>query len=305
VLLCAALHGGVPVAAKYAQRFMTTATYVFLWSFSAVVFTLLYFVVFRMLRSAVRQILSHWKIFLVMGFCQAGAAWTFFYGVTLIDPTVAAFFGRASAIFSLILGIIFLRERLNRWEAVGIALAIGGALVITYGGGQVKLAGMFLIVASTLFFALFTFLGKIRVAGVHPMVLVSGGSAVSALILFISGFASGALDFNVPAGAVGALAAASFFGGFLGIGIFYWGLKYIGFAIGSALRSAQIVSVAVLSWFTLRMQPGLKDWLGGLVIIAGVTMLTLASARGKPAPTTEIRDDEHMQREANGGVERP
>jgi len=282
VLLAAALHGGVPVAAKYAQRVMSTATFVFLWAFSAVVFTHAYFVIFGMWRSAVRQIAAHWKIFLIMGFCQAGAAWTFFYGVTLIDPTVAAFFGRASAIFSLILGIIFLRERLNRWEALGMALSIFGAMVITWRGGEVKLVGMFMIVASTAFFALFTFIGKIRVAGVHPMVLVSGGSTVSALILFASGLASGALEFRAPAAAVGALAVAAFFGGFLGIGTFYRALKYIDFGVGSALRSAQIIFVAILSWFTLRMQPDLKVWAGGLVIIAGITLLTLSSARSRP-----------------------
>jgi drug/metabolite transporter (DMT)-like permease len=96
----------------------------------------------------------------------------------------------------------------------------------------------------------------------------------------------------VPAASVGALAAAAFFGGFLGIGTFYRGLKYIGFAVGSALRSAQIIFVAILSWFTLRMQPDLKDWAGGLIIIAGVTLLTLSSARSRPpALTPEAPDD--------------
>lgn len=293
VLLAAALHAGVPVAAKYSQRTMSTATFVFLWAFCAVLFTHAYFVIFGMWRSAVRQIAAHWKIFLIMGFCQAGASWTFFYGVTLIDPTVAAFFGRASAIFSLTLGIVFLKERLTRSEVIGIACSILGAMVITWRGGDLKFVGMLMIVASTAFFALFTFIGKIRVGGIHPMVLVSGGSTVSALILFTSGSAMGALDFEVPAAAVGALAAAAFFGGFLGIGTFYRALKYIDFGVGSALRSAQIIFVAILSWFALEMQPDLKDWAGGLVIIAGVMLLTLSSARSRPpaALTPERQDD--------------
>ncbi len=279
VLLAAVLHAAVPVAGKYAQQSMNTATYVFLWAFFAVLFTQCYFLLFGMWRVAMRQIAVHWKTFLIMGLCQAGASWTFFYGVVLIDPTVAAFFGRASAIFSLVLGVLFLRERLNAMEAAGIALAIIGALVITWDGGQVKILGMLMVVASTLFFALFTFTAKIRVSGIHPMVLVSGGSTVSAALLFVSGIGAGTLEFNQNVEAVSALAAGAFFGGFLGIGTFYRGLKYIGFAVGSALRSAQVVFVALLSWFTLRMQPDPQDWAGGLVIIAGVLLLTLAGRR--------------------------
>ncbi len=292
-LLSASFYSVVPVASKYSQRGMNTATFVFLWSLLGVAYTSLYFTSTGTWGEVRRQVKSHWRTFVVIGCCHAASTPVYFYAITLIDPTVASFFGRSSVIFSLLLGVVFLRERFTIREALGIALAIAGALIISYKSGRIVVLGMALVFASSFIFAFYTMLAKMRIGRVHPMVLVGAPAVVSASLLLLGGVSLGKLNFAAPGGSYAALGAAVFFSSFLSMTTFYRSMRYVGFAIASALRSAQIVFVALLSALTLKMWPSLQQWVGGLAIVAGVTLITLGGAKGKPAPaaTADDRDD--------------
>ena len=290
-VLSAALHAGVPVAGAYAQQEMDTLTFGFLWVGLIALYTWIYFTLRWRWGAVADAVKAHWCSLLLMGLLQAVGVWTFFYGLRFIDPTEAAFFGRASAVFSVILGVIFLRERFTLAEIAGILLAVGGAAVITHKGGRPVLIGLAGVVTSCLCFALFTLVAKIKAHAVGPFVLVSASTTFSAVLLGVYGLAFGGLDFEASASRHAALAAACFSGGFLGIGAFYASFKYIRFSIASALRSAQAVFVALLAYFTLGTVPGLKSWVGGAIIIAGVTLLALGGRAADGGGAAEAAGD--------------
>jgi len=280
-LVSAAIHAGGPVAGKFSRESISQETAGFAWVLFAAFYSWVFFTAAGWWPRVVDQFRRHWKSLTAMGVVQAAGVWSFFYAIAYLDPTVATFLGRISAVWALLLGLVFLRERFNRWEAAGMAMAIGGAFLISFQSGELVLRGTLAMVFSTLCFALFTFVAKVRVGGVHPLVLVSTSTTVSALVLGPAGLAAGKLELAGPLAAYAALGAAAFFGAFLGISTFYRSFKYAGFAIASALRSSQPVFVAILSFFLLGMLPGLRDFAGGVVIIAGVLLITLAGTRGR------------------------
>jgi len=80
--------------------------------------------------------------------------------VAYIDPGTASLLGQTGKIWSLGLGLFWLREKLTRPQFLGAILAIGGIFVITYQAGEYMKIGSVLVLAGTFFYAIHTAMTK-------------------------------------------------------------------------------------------------------------------------------------------------
>ena len=107
------------------------------------------------------------KFFLIIGFLIAGATAMSFAAVAYIDPGTASLLARMGTIFSLAFGIVWLKERLDRGERIGAALAVIGVFAISFQLGDRSgglWLGTLLVLGSTFFYALHAAIVKRRAA---------------------------------------------------------------------------------------------------------------------------------------------
>jgi drug/metabolite transporter (DMT)-like permease len=80
--------------------------------------------------------------------------------VGYIDPGTASLLGKTGEIWSLGLGLFWLREKLTHPQFLGATLAIGGVFVISYQAGEYNRVGTFMVLAATFLYTLHTGMTK-------------------------------------------------------------------------------------------------------------------------------------------------
>ena len=101
-------------------------------------------------RPAVRRF---W-FFAAIGFCIAASTALNYVAVLYVDVGTASMLGKTGVIISLLLSVLWLRERLSRQQAWGAALAVIGATIISFHPGDIMQFGSLLILTSTFLYAL-------------------------------------------------------------------------------------------------------------------------------------------------------
>jgi drug/metabolite transporter (DMT)-like permease len=103
----------------------------------------------------------HFWFFLIVGFLVAASTALTFTAVASMDVGTASMLGKISTIFTILLGVVWLRDRLTLMQTLGAVVAIVGVFIISYepGGDFFRLAA-FMVVASTLMYALHAALVK-------------------------------------------------------------------------------------------------------------------------------------------------
>lgn len=213
-----------------------------------------------------------------------------------ISADVASLLTVLGPVFTALAAYLLLGQRLTRRQAGGIALAIGGFLVILLLGGKGarfevgNMVGVLLMASSPFFFAFYTVLCK-------PLVMRHGAATVTGLVMFV-GLVYLAPLFS-PQFARNLLAlsgrgwGAALFSGLVATGVSYllWnrGLR----ALQPAQVAVYIYLVPVFGVLTAALALGDRPtpWaaLGGLTILAGVVVTNLGARRSPltPVPATE------------------
>jgi drug/metabolite transporter (DMT)-like permease len=93
-----------------------------------------------------------------------------------IDASSAGWLISVTPVFTVVLSMIFLHEKINLWKAIGIIIAISGVIMVTTAGTENRLAfginvGFFLMLLSTLNWAVYTVLLKSMRIPLPPTVL--------------------------------------------------------------------------------------------------------------------------------------
>ena len=204
-----------------------------------------------------------------------------------ITADVASLLTVTGPVFTALAAYLLLGQRLSRRQAGGIALAIGGFLIILLLGGKGarfevrNMLGVLLMASSPFFFAFYTVLSKALVMR-HGPVTVSGlvmllGAAYLAPLLSPQ-FARNLLALS------GRGWGAALFSGLVATGVSYllWnrGLR----ALQPAQVAVYIYLVPVFGVLTAALalgdRPTLWAALGGLTILAGVVVTNLGARRG-------------------------
>lgn len=216
---------------------------------------------------------EHWRFYLVIGSLIAASTVINYAAIAYIDPGTASMLGKTSVLFSLGLGLFWLKERLRPIQVLGASLALAGAFVIGFQPGDFLRFGSLMVLSSTFLYALHTAIVKRHGEGIQfgDFFLFRIGSTALFLLLF-AGF-RGQLVWPTPvawvlvfvAGTVDVVISRS---------LFYLSLRRMPMSIHTIILTlSPVVTIAwALALFDER--PTTLSLLGGALVIMGVFLAT-------------------------------
>jgi len=207
---------------------------------------------------------------------------TFFLAIRAIpDPSVTSFLGNLFPVFLTGLSILFLNERFSLLEAVGGAMAIAGAFVISYTGElnwqKLFIPGTGFVVVNTFLAASFSVIVKKNVDKASPVVF-NLNSNFWIFIVFLGYFIWSGQSLIIPTKALLNIGLGAFFGSFIGLLSLYYSYRYIAASRSSIIQSLKGIFVLIIALFYLGNFPLAIQLWGGGITIAGVLVMTMSQA---------------------------
>ncbi len=261
------------VTAKYALRGVRPSTFIPLWFGFVALYCGGYLVIRR--PPWLAQVRRNFRPLVAMALCNSLWSVGFFFGIQWLDPTVASFLARSGTLYSILLGYLLLGERFRGGSLAGIVLVLGGVGAITYSSGTAQLLGIGLMLGGYFFGSLNFLFGK-RVIETTDAVVVNLLRAMGSLVVGLAiALASGGLQTAIEWPYLLAIVLGALFGEFIANALCFYSLRFIGLSELEILRATQPLLVVVYSLVFLGMLPGLRQSLGGVVVLAGVVLMVL------------------------------
>ncbi|HEY4398953.1 MAG TPA: DMT family transporter [Lactobacillaceae bacterium] len=214
-----------------------------------------------------------WPIWL-LGITNAFGIVLQYYSLSILNPVTVGLIGRFYIVFAILLSITLLNERFQRKDFLPIALAIIGSFAVANTHNSVELTiGILFAFAYTFFFALTNTLAKKLVHNENSNVVLFYNQIISAIMIGIYTLTQ---ESPIPQSFDGIefLIASAFFSGFLGLILFYEGIKYIPFSQANIIRSINPIVVFIYSYyfFPIKLTPSFM--FGAILIIASVIIMS-------------------------------
>ncbi len=231
-------------------------------------------VVIAISKKRIKKLKKYWRQMALIGFLNSVSAIMWFFSLGLLGPSALGFLTRFETVFAVIFGVIFLQEKFNKYEALGIAVIIIGALVLSYRGGILAIGAIAAIITSLSFVA-FQFKSKIYVKYIDPMSLNSFRLLLTFPFIFVYSLFVGAI---VPISVVNAslllfVAIAIAIGAFLAM---YKAYEVADLARVAAIRATEPLLIVLYSLIIFGAFPTEAQFLGGAIILIGTFLLVFS-----------------------------
>lgn len=244
--------------------------------------SILFVVLFFSLRKTTyfKTIIKNWKMPAVIGFFVFLGGLLYTYGIFYSGPTTASFIIQFTSIFTVLFGLIFLKERFTKLEGLGVVLAIIGLLIMSYSNVKIENLSVLILLVGALFFALSNLFSKIYVKNVNPIALAGGRTMFIFLFFLIFSLLTGKLQTNIPTAILGYGFLAGITGAFLNFILSFKALELIEVSKVSLITSSiGPFSTMIYSFIILSSIPTLNQLLGGTLIVLGIATLILAKGK--------------------------
>jgi drug/metabolite transporter (DMT)-like permease len=234
------------------------------------------------------------KILLLIGCIEIVATGTFYASISVsTNPAIPSFLRNMEYIFVTLFGVILLRERFTKIEAIGVILTFSGAIVISYQKGASL--GSFLtgssglMLVSTIFYGARTITAKNHIHTITPSMLALNRAffllmfAILMLLILRQGL-------TIPGRALLNIAIGSFFGPFLTSLGQYSALKYLEASRSAIIQSTTALFVILGAYLYFGKLPLGYQVAGGILTITGPLILFFGKklSPGSPQPLERI-----------------
>jgi drug/metabolite transporter (DMT)-like permease len=226
-----------------------------------------------------RSIRGNWRKVALMSLLSAAGSMLFTYGISLYGPVNAAFLVQFTAVFTILFGVAFFKERFTRLEAAGILLAVVGVFVLAYGDLSLEIVGAAVLLSAALLFASANSLSKAYVKKVNPVALAGGNSMLMFLFIFAYTVLAGKLDTVFPSETVVYAVLGSVTGVVISFILFFKALQVFEVSKAATIRTMEPFLTAIFSFAILALVPTANQLLGGALIVIGVVVLSLTKAK--------------------------
>lgn len=204
----------------------------------------------------------------------------YYLSLQLLDPTTFSFIGRFSVVFGILLAPLVLRERVRLGQMPFILLAVGGTFLFVGGGAEVSFSGLILAFGFPFFFALAGALVKLFATDVTPNQIVLANSVIAIPVLLAYGLIMGeGLWLVAKIDGIYLVLAGALFSGFVGLILFYKGLRHISYIEANLIRSLGPLAVAAMSIPFFPPKLSMTNALGGLLLLLSLVGLVFEAAR--------------------------
>ncbi len=228
---------------------------------------------------------KNWKEGIILGFANALSVVLWFAAIKAIGATLTTFLLRFMTIFLIILGIIFLKEKLNTLEAIGAAIAIAGALVMNFNASSILLIGTIIAVLAAFAVAVQEIIAKIYVARISPMELTSIRTTFVLPFLLLYALLAGNIGAaaEIQAGSLLLIIAGSTASAVIGFIFWYKAIERMDVSKAAIIRTVDPFIVMVYAFLIFSTAPTQKELIGGALIVAGVILSELKLGKVKDA----------------------
>jgi len=214
-----------------------------------------------------------WKALLSIGIIGGGFAfWLFFAGLKLTLGSRAAFLHKTLPIYALILGFIFLKEKITKRQLTALGIMLLGLFIMEFTKLSAEIrAGDFLILGATILWAIENTISKKAMLNKESNWVVTFsrmffGSLLLFSIIFLTGKIGLLLSLTSEQLTYIAISGALLFTYVL---TWYWGLKYINLSKASTILLLSPVISLILAVAWLGEQITLTQAMGSLLILIG------------------------------------
>lgn len=194
-----------------------------------------------------------------------------FLSVSLVDPSTYSFITRISVVFSLFIGIFYLKEK-QKISVSRIIILLIGVFVMEYSKvDATSILGILFIFVFCLAFSFSNAIAK-QINSLSSDKLLYYNNVIAFVPLMIY-FVLSDIELN-NINAIIALSISAFFSAYLGMYFYYKALEYLDFTIVTAVRTLNPVIVLIVGDVILKFStPTFGKVFGGLLILIGVGLL--------------------------------
>jgi drug/metabolite transporter (DMT)-like permease len=226
-----------------------------------------------------RSIRGNWRKVALMSLLSAAGSMFFTYGISLYGPVNAAFLVQFTAVFTIVFGVAFFKERFTRLEAAGILLAVVGVFVLAYGDLSLEIVGAAVLLSAALLFASANSLSKAYVEKVNPVALAGGNSMLMFLFIFAYTVLAGKMETAFRSETLVYAVLGSITGVVLSFILFFKALQVFEVSKAATIRTMEPFLTAIFSFAIMALAPTANQLLGGALIVIGVVVLSLTKGK--------------------------
>jgi drug/metabolite transporter (DMT)-like permease len=229
------------------------------------------------------------KILWLVGLLDGVAAILVYTALSLISPVMVGFLERFYVIIALLLAITFLREKITPRQLLLTGVAILGLwLFVDKQFDFSSILGIAVTIIYTSFFALSAMLVKIVSPMENTRDILLSEKIVSLIVIGLYWVvAENASLAGVTLTGMGIVLVCAGLVNFLGVMLFYAGLRDVTFNTVNLIRSVSPVLVFAYSWFVYPEKLDASKIIGAVVLLGAVTLLTLQSSREEARTVTQ------------------
>lgn len=222
-------------------------------------------------------ILRDLRFYALVGFLVGASTALGYTAVNYIDVGTASMLNKVSTFFSLIIGLWWLREQLNRAQLLGGFLAFAGVLIITFQPGDLLRFGSLLVLISTVMYALHAAVVKRYGQELHFTTFFFGRLLFTSLTLVIA--AAGRPIASPPASIWLLLLVAGTVDVVISRTLYYLALRRLPMTLHAIVLT--LSPVATILWALLLFDtfPQPQQLIGGLTVMVGVMLATFSRSR--------------------------
>lgn len=191
--------------------------------------------------------------------------------------------GQLGVPFSMILAVLLLGERIQKYRIAGVAMSFLGVAILMFDPAIVdEIAGIVLTVAAAMVWACSSLIQRtlraVPILTVYAWIGLTGTLMLAPMALVFEPQGIAGIP-NIALGSLGWVAFSAIGSTLLGHGSMSWLLQRHPIAVVTPLTLvAPVLSVLVASWYFRTPLTGIMI-LGGLVALTGVAIVTIRSAR--------------------------
>lgn len=252
-------------------------TTTFFWFFGAFLFAIVLVPFLPSQQRELRQIWKYKEIFIWSSILTSIGAALWVISLWTIGPALTSFLMKAQTLFSLILGVLFLGERLNRGESIGIVITIIGGTIVAYQRESYLIYGTITALSAAFLYSFLSFKVKQIAQHLNMLMVATLRTLGVSIVLFIYLFATG--TFATPSWReIIIMALGGTTGAYIAKASQFHSIKLLDVSRSTAVMPMESIFVVLLSYFLFDDIPPLIKLIGGAGIIVGVVFLVIFRA---------------------------
>ncbi len=253
-----------------------TASTTFFWFFGAAITAFSVSVIIPSQKHELKNLRKYGTILILTSLFTSVGGVLWVKALWIIGPALTSFLMKAQTLFSLLLGVVFLRETIGRGEAVGIGLTVAGGIVVTYHKDQYLLLGVAAVLVSALCYSMVSFWVRTLAVrrGLNMLTVSTMRTMGVSVILLVYLMASGTLQIPGTRELL-LMAAGGTCGAYIAKSLQFYSIRLLGLSRSTAVMPLESLFVVLLSLVFFDTIPSTAKLLGGACIIIGVVFLVM------------------------------